>query len=243
MAERFLFKVLVGSRAHGLSTEESDYDYRGVHLVQTSEFLVLGPAVELSHPLEGAREADTSYELGHFLGMAAKCNPSALEVFRAPVVEDTELGRSLRALFPYLWGSEGVVKAYGGYARQQRYLLRDSGEEMRRRKAATAHVRVLLQGMELLLTGDLHVKVQGAYACTEAYPCTEFPVDCLVDEPWREYLVGVRNGARTYEEVIECGSRLLEALEELGKAGPFAGKEIDFGPVNEFLLRVRRVYF
>mgnify|MGYP001501964861 CR=1 FL=1 len=42
----FILKVLVGSRAHGLSTETSDYDYRGVFVQPTETILSLGGKVQ-----------------------------------------------------------------------------------------------------------------------------------------------------------------------------------------------------
>ena len=38
-----ILKVLTGSRAYGLDTPESDYDYHGVYVTPTSELLAIGP--------------------------------------------------------------------------------------------------------------------------------------------------------------------------------------------------------
>ena len=103
-----ILKVLVGSHAHGLATEGSDVDYRGVYVSPTSEILSLSNTKvrgKNTHWVEGENEDATSYELGHFLFLALKCNPSILEVFMAPRVDSgfqphaTRLGIELRELF------------------------------------------------------------------------------------------------------------------------------------------------
>lgn len=81
-----ILKVLVGSHAHGLATPESDYDYRGVYVIPTKDILSLGFNYKGSHWIEGETEDNTSYEIGHFLHLATKCNPTILEVFKAPEV-------------------------------------------------------------------------------------------------------------------------------------------------------------
>ena len=40
------FKVLVGSRAYGLSNPGSDFDYRGVHIAKTEDFFKIGQHVK-----------------------------------------------------------------------------------------------------------------------------------------------------------------------------------------------------
>jgi predicted nucleotidyltransferase len=69
-----LLKVLVGSRAHKLHTETSDYDYRGVFVVPTEDFLKIGIAKpQQTSWIEGDID-DTSWEIGKFLFLATKCN-------------------------------------------------------------------------------------------------------------------------------------------------------------------------
>src|SRR3954447_11469464 len=107
-----ILKVIVGSQAHGLATERSDYDYRGVFVVPTSELLKIGgDAVKHTSWIEG-KEDDTSWEISKFLFMATKCNPTVLETFLAPFashftesMEQAQLAVELRVLFPYIWNS------------------------------------------------------------------------------------------------------------------------------------------
>lgn len=113
-----ILKTLVGSRSHGLHNEDSDFDFRGVSLEKTSSMMSLGYK---NHPvswIEG-KEDQTSYELGHFLQLATKSNPSILEVLVAPVEEKTKEGEDLRALFPCLWNSVDVYNSFTGYSHNQ----------------------------------------------------------------------------------------------------------------------------
>ena len=74
-----ILKVLVGSRAHGLARPDSDYDYCGVYVTPTRELLSLRHKPKDKTWVEGAREDDTSYEVGHFLREATRSSPAMLE--------------------------------------------------------------------------------------------------------------------------------------------------------------------
>lgn len=82
-----ILRTIVGSQAHGLATLDSDFDYRGVFINPTSEILSLKGGTKQTNWIEG-KEDDTSWELGHFLHLATKCNPTILEVFLAPLAPD-----------------------------------------------------------------------------------------------------------------------------------------------------------
>jgi len=83
-----ILKVLVGSHAHGLATAESDFDYRAVFVQPTSEILGLGHKAQNNQWIEGDID-NTSYEIGHFLFLATKSNPTILEGF---LVEGLSVG-------------------------------------------------------------------------------------------------------------------------------------------------------
>lgn len=82
-----ILKCVVGSYAHGLATEKSDIDYRTVYVTPTSELLKLGVGPYKGTTwIEGETEDNTAYEIGHFLHLSSKSNPSILEVFKAPII-------------------------------------------------------------------------------------------------------------------------------------------------------------
>jgi predicted nucleotidyltransferase len=213
-----LFKCLVGSRAHGLHLPDSDYDYRGVFIVPTSHILELGRTTKNTHWIEGDDD-NTSWELGHFLQLATKCNPTILESFLSPVEESTPLGDELRALFPYVWNSQYVRDAFIGYSHNQRKKLMD-GKDERPHKYATAYLRTLHNARELLETGTFTMNVGE----------TEFG----------EYLMRVKYADPDISmgEIIDRCNKLEAAVHEAYAKNP--DKETDVEKVNEFLLKVRK---
>ncbi len=218
-----ILKVLVGSRAHGLAEEDSDYDYRGVFVTPTSELMRLGPGgYKGNHWVEGEKEDNTSYELAHFLHLATKCNPSILEVFAGPVVESTKLGEELKELFPYAWNSKGVLAAFDGYSLNQRKKMLDDKYPFRDRKwkYAVAYARTLVQGAYLIRTGTMLTKIP---------------------DQWLPELRRMREGKMSIGTVMDfCGGlkvTLMEAYEE----NP--NKTTDMEPIQEFLLKVRREHW
>ena len=122
-----ILKVIVGSRAHGLAGPESDVDFRGVFLHPTAHILSIGAKPKQTDWVEGVplpegvedtargKVDDTAWELGHFLSLAAHCNPTILEVFAAPVENATEDGERLRSLLPLVWNPKAVRDAFIGY--------------------------------------------------------------------------------------------------------------------------------
>lgn len=224
-----ILKVIVGSQAHGLATPTSDFDYRGVFVIPTTELLKLGNPIKTTSWIEG-NDDDTSWEIGHFLNMATHCNPTILETFLAPVTwhENPVIdkayydawGQELRALFPHVWNSRDVMNAFIGYGVNQRKKFFDNKDE-RAPKYAAAYLRVLYNAYQLLSTGT-------------------FDVD-LRESPIYEIVKRFKNGVYTPGEVIEeCFKWETEVLKAY-KANP--DKETNTEPVNEFLLKVRKEFW
>ena len=223
-----ILKVIVGSRAHGLARPDSDTDYRGVFLHSTSELLTIGAKPKVTDWVEGVpipewvqdtasgKVDDTAWELGHFLHLATHCNPTILEVFAAPVVAMTEDGERMRALLSTIWQPHGVKTAFVGYGLNQRKKFLEQ-KDARPHKYAVAYLRVLYQAYVLLTEGRLPVDMTGS-------PIFE------TLKRWREkqYTVG---------EVVET---CLEWQGRVGMAWPTCTQKQDLGPVNEFLLDVRK---
>ncbi len=219
-----ILKVLVGSRAHGLAREDSDYDYRGVYVTPTSQLLKLSDGGQKgTHWVEGEKEDDTAYELGHFLHLATKSNPTILEVFAAPVVESIALGEKLRALFPAVWDSRRVVDAFTGYSLNQRKKMLDDKYEFRERKwkYACAYIRTLLQGQFLMQYGEMTV---------------------LVPYNWRAKLLAIKRGEWSVGQVVNTAEQLKTGLYDAYERAQEEGREnhTDLDAVNEFLLCVRQ---
>jgi uncharacterized protein len=93
--DRVIYRCVIGSRAYGLDSDESDTDRRGIYL----------PPADLQWSLYGVPEQleneDTQeayWELQKFLIMALKGNPNILECLYTPIVEHvTPLAHELLA--------------------------------------------------------------------------------------------------------------------------------------------------
>lgn len=225
---RTILKVLVGSQAHGLARPDSDHDYRGVFVVPTSEILSIRGNPKRTQWNEGATD-DTSWELGHFLHLATKCNPTILEVFGAPVVEESPAyGPWLRELLPHVLNSRHVFNAFQGYSHNQwKKLSADKygNERGRVTKYGMAAVRVLMQGEVLFRTGDMLVNFE------QDAPDLHGELIELRERLERGYIT---NG-QLLDLIERWRTGMWQAMED--RPEPF---EQDLVKVDAFLLSVRR---
>ncbi|MHB8483852.1 MAG: nucleotidyltransferase domain-containing protein [Nitrospiria bacterium] len=228
-----ILKVVVGSRAHGLATPTSDFDYRGVFVNPTSEILSLKNNIKQTQWIEG-KEDDVYWEIGHFLFLATKCNPTILETFLAPVKTETgeencyskegcmcmKEGLELRELFPYVWNSKGVRDAFIGYAfNQQKKFLED--KDNRASKYAAAYLRTLYNAWELLSTGTFTVRIS--------------------DTPIGQQVKRFKEGDWSVGEVMQSTSDWQKKVEEAYEKNPY--KQTDLEKIDEFLLKIRKAYW
>lgn len=164
-----LLQGVVGSTAYGLSREGSDVDRLGVFIAPTIEIAGLN-----WHPDKETKVTTkpdvTLHEVGKYLRLALKCNPTVTELLWLPreMLEFSKpfFGPRLVGLRKRLLSEKYVRTAYGGYARDQarKLALRGDGSfsaDTRKRTAKHARhlLRLLRQGRELLETGQLNVKV------------------------------------------------------------------------------------
>lgn len=217
-------KVIVGSHAHGLATDKSDIDYRGVFVIPTSDLLKIGSMVQNTTWIEG-KEDDTSWEIGKFLLMATKCNPTVLETFLAPVVPSSKSqfqswANELRALFPHVWNSTDVKNAFIGYGINQRKKFFEN-QDKRAPKYATAYLRVLYNAWELLSTGTFSVNL----------------TDSPVYDQCQRFKAGDYQVGEVIQACFEWETKVLQAYNQ----NP--DKQTNLEPVNEFLLKVRKEFW
>lgn len=156
-----------GSHAQGLANERSDEDHAGVVSYPTGDFWRVNeqpPASTVGHePYDFA-----FHELSKFLSLAAKSNPTVLEVLhleryveQEPIWGDRLL--EIRDAFPT---KAHVHGAYLGYAESQFRKLMSRGDGKfssdtgnRVGKHARHTMRLIEQGQRLYETGELRVRV------------------------------------------------------------------------------------
>lgn len=159
-----LTKVLVGSRLHGLHTETSDYDYRGIHIHPLVEVLSPFGKIKNTSWIEGD-EDNTSYELADFCKNATKGNATILEVFFSDqIIETTPIIDEMRANWTKFIDTHNFVNASRGYAHNQWnkfYNFEDIGvnQQHRTAKFAVAFLRVMWQCEQFLLTGQFKCNI------------------------------------------------------------------------------------
>lgn len=229
-----ILRVLVGSRAHNLHTEDSDWDFRGVFVVPTRDILSLGKNMKNTNWIEGKVD-DTSWEVGHFLFLATKCNPNILDVFRGNRVSAEEgssiiggskegtWGSKLLELWPHVISRKRVLDAFLGYSNNQvkKMMYQEAADTPRTWKFAVTYVRALLSGIELLETGTYHMALA---------------------EGDKDFLMEVREGKVSRGRVIDEAVRLQSEIHD-AYAKSSIPEEPNLEEVNKFLLGVRKAYW
>ena len=161
----------VGSTAYGLATPESDVDTLGVAAAPTREVLSLQPPRDKKATYVGTQPDVTIHEIGKYLALALKANPTVTELMWLP--EDCYrekhalFGPELIKLRKTLLGAHAVRNAYLGYATSQFKKMAHRGDgtfssDTRNRVAKHARhlMRLLTQGAELYLRGEMSVRVE-----------------------------------------------------------------------------------
>ncbi len=178
-----LARVLAGSRLHNLHNEDSDYDWRGIHIHSLKERLSPFRKLKNTDWIEGD-EDNTSFELSDFCKMATRGNATILEVFFSDKIEKTsEAHQALRDNWEKFIDTHAFIMASRGYAHNQlnkMHLYENKGIKGQDRtpKFAVSYCRVLWQCATFLEDGEFHP---------------------AVDEPeWNEYL---RNVKYNFEDI------------------------------------------
>ncbi len=211
-----IYRCVVGSRAYGLDTEDSDTDRRGIYLA---------PA-DLQWSLFGAPEqfednaAQSCYwELQKFLAMALKANPNILECLYSPLPEkQTELAKELLGIRERFL-SQMIFQTFNGYAMSQFKKIeqdrRNQGEV--RWKHAMHLLRLLLSGAAALRQNRVPVRV----------------------EEHRDRLLAVKAGGVPWADV-ETWRRELHHDFERALAQTRLPERPDYEEANRFLIKARR---
>jgi uncharacterized protein len=217
---------VTGSQAHGLAGPDSDIDMRGVFVYPTEAVLGLsrfrGKDVH-SAAIEGDHDS-VMYEVGKFVSLALAANPSILELLYLPQYDYLSDEGRLLVVQRKAFLSKKVRQTYGGYAVQQhkKLELREAqGYEgwgpalkKRREKHARHLARLLLQGQQLLATGELTVKLDKKS----------------------------RNVVRAVEKLstVDIGKWFKEEMQKMDEIKSPLPDEPDYAFVNYLLLEIRR---
>lgn len=116
LRERVIYQAVIGSRAYGLETEDSDTDRRGIYQAPTDLVLSL---YDPPPQLENDEAQECYWELKKFLVLALKANPNVLEVLYSPIVEVAEPAAKALLAIRSAFISQLVYQTYNGYVISQ----------------------------------------------------------------------------------------------------------------------------
>lgn len=211
-----IYRCLVGSKAYGLSGEQSDEDRRGVYLPPADLHWSIFPIPE---QLENKETDECYWELQKFMVLALKGNPNILECLYTPIIEDvTALGKellSIRSIFL----SKRIYQTYNGYAMSQFKKLE---QDLRTRgdikwKHVMHLIRLLICGVHGLKTGEILVEV-GEY---------------------KEPLLSIRHEEMSWDAVNKWRLELHKEFEAAFQKTALPIQP-DYNAANRFLLKARR---
>ncbi|MFI7321482.1 DNA polymerase beta superfamily protein [Streptomyces venezuelae] len=211
-----VYSCVMGSRAFGLATDDSDTDRRGIFLAPTPLFWRFDKPP--TH-VDGPADEQFSWELERFCELALRANPNILECLHSPLVEHvTETGRELLALRGAFL-SRQAHDTFARYALDQRKKLdadvRTHGAP--RWKHAMHLLRLLMSCRDLLRTGELTIDVGDQ----------------------REPLLAVKHGELSWPQVESWMNRLAAESEDAAVHTPLPA-EPDRERIEDFLFRTRR---
>lgn len=111
--------------------------------------------------MESDDKDDTMYELRHFCQLAINGNPRILEVLWSDKIEeDSDIAKELRENRQKFLDSERIFEAHKGYANNQYKKMNLFVPDDRTPKFAVAYMRVLIQSIELLTTGEMNPRCE-----------------------------------------------------------------------------------
>lgn len=211
-----IYRVVVGSRAFGLETGDSDTDRRGIYLPPADRHWSMLP---LPEQLENDAEQSVYWELGKFLRLALKSDPNMLECLWSPLVEHaTDLAQELVGMRE-IFLSKLVYQTYSGYSISQFKRLE---QDLRTRneikwKHPMHLVRLLLSAITILREGRVPVRV----------------------ESHREELMAIRAGEWSWPQINQWRLDLQRQLDAAFAATKLPDRP-DFDRADAFLIRARR---
>jgi len=216
--ERFIiYRCVVGSRAYGLDTDESDTDLRGIYLAPSDLQWSLFGAPE---QFEDNAAQSCYWELQKFLAMALKANPNILECLYSPLVEkQTPLATELLAIRERFL-SQMIFQTFNGYAMSQFKKI-----EQDLRNAGQIKWKHAMHLLRLLLTGAATLREGRVPVCVGAH---------------RDRLLAVKRGELPWADVDAWRKELHRDFESALSTSRLPSRP-DYEAANSFLVKARRL--
>lgn len=215
--DRVIYRCVVGSRAFGLNTEDSDTDRRGIYLPPAEVHWSLYGVPE---QLENDENQEAYWEIQKFLIMALKGNPNILECLYTPLVEfATPLAEELLGMREAFL-SRVVYQTYNGYVMSQfKRMQTDLKNQGRIKPKHVMHlIRLLISGIHVLQHGFV-------------------PVDA---GEHRERLFAIKNEMMPWDEIEAWRLTLHREFDAALKISCLPERP-DYERANDFLVKARRL--
>ena len=212
-----IYKCQVGSKAFGLSTDDSDDDIRGIYLPPATRHWSMYKLPEQLEINDDANDV-VYWEIEKFFKLALKANPNVLEVLWTPLVLDMKpIGEKIRANRSAFL-SNHVFKTYSGYVLSQFRRMKNAVESRGtyKPKHAMHLLRLLHSGIGALETGDIMIDVSRH----------------------RDQLMNIRNGNLEFEEVRQLALQLDRDFQTAFENTQLP-EQPDFKTVNALLIEAR----
>lgn len=222
-----IYKCYAGSISYGTNTADSDTDMKGICIPPKRYLLGLDKFEQ-----KEIKEPETViYSLSKFVRLALKCNPNIVEMLYVAdnhVLFCDDWGSQLRDIREEFL-SKQARHSFGGYAHAQlqqldkkEYLNSKRREEVKKHgyslKNAYHLIRLLKMGTEIMVEGTLHVLRRD-----------------------NKYLMEIRNGKYSIEEIKEESKRLFQLFEEAYIRSDLKAKP-DYVKVNNWLIDIQERY-
>ncbi|UDL16846.1 nucleotidyl transferase [Arthrobacter phage Atuin] len=159
--ENIALLAITGSKAYGLDHAASDTDKMGIFIADTIDVAGLNwSQSDESWSDAGPTGDDTTlHEMGKFLKLVLKCNPTLIELLWMNEYEILDnWGKDLVDRRDAIVYTKGIRNHYHGYAYSQLARVR-ADYPNHKPKMARHTLRIARQGAELLKTGTFDVKV------------------------------------------------------------------------------------
>lgn len=211
-----IYRCIVGSRAYGLDTENSDIDRRGIYIAPADLYWSL---YEIPEQLENKDTDESYWEIKKFLLLALKANPNILECLYTPVVETkTQIAEELLNIRE-VFLSKLLYQTYNGYVLSQfKKLERDIKNRGEIRTKHAMHlIRLLLSGITALRDGYIPVNI----------------------DEYRDELLAIKNGEMPWVEVNKWRLDLHREFDREYDVTRLPDRP-NYTAANAFLIKVRR---
>lgn len=145
-----------GSHAYGLATETSDEDFRGVFFAEKTDFY----GNTAPEQIADATNDRVYYELGRFVELLTKANPTALELLASPSAAVLFRHPVMDRLRPEDFLTKACKDTFAGYAKTQIRKARGLNKKVHNplpeeRKSVAAFCYIVEEGKSLPLTAWL----------------------------------------------------------------------------------------